>query len=149
MVDLGREEGVEEVRTTTTTPVEVLVVVQDVAVAAVAEQEGDGEVHRPCHLRHLPGHLLHQTTYWTRTFSLMTIPYHHRPPDVLDPLQSQSLLQRQQRLLLPLNLQRRRRRRWQRHRQLQRPQSLQCARHPLHQCPPPRLSPTVNAVTLR
>ena len=73
MVDLGREEGVEVVRTTTTatttTLVEVPVVVWVMVVVVVAEQEGDEEVH---HLHHLPDHLLPQTICQTKTFSLVS-----------------------------------------------------------------------------
>jgi len=73
MTDLGREEGVGVVRTVTmTTPMEVLVVVQEGAAVAVAEQEGEEEVHPSHHPHHPLGHRLPQTIYWTRNFSLVS-----------------------------------------------------------------------------
>ena len=79
MVDLAREEEVGEVETMTamTTPTEVPVVVRGVVAVAVAELEGDEEAH---HRHRPPGHRLPQTTYWTRTFSLVSPSFTLRPP---------------------------------------------------------------------
>lgn len=72
MADPGREEEVGVVRVTTMTIlVEVPAVVQDVVVVVVEEQEGDEEVRHPHHPHHPPGQPPPQTTYWTRTFSLV------------------------------------------------------------------------------
>ena len=75
MEDLAREEEMAVAGTTmtTTTPMELLVVVQDVAVVGVGvvELEGDEERHHP---HHHPGHRLLQT-YWTRTFSLVSLSF--------------------------------------------------------------------------
>ena len=75
--DLEREEVVGVVGTATmTTPMGVPVAVQDVAVAVVAELEGDGEVVH--HHRHPPGRRLPQTTYWKRTLCLVSSFYTFR-----------------------------------------------------------------------
>ena len=70
--DQEREGEVGAVGTATmTTLMEVRVVVQDVAVAVVAELEGDGEEVRR-RRRHPQGHRPPQTTCWTRTFCLVS-----------------------------------------------------------------------------
>lgn len=86
MADPGQGGGVGVARTVTmTTPVGVLVAVQDVARVVVAEQEGEEEVRRPDHL-HPPGHFLPQKIYWTRTFSLVGPFFTLRPsrPDLVE-----------------------------------------------------------------
>ena len=71
MADLEREEEVVVGGTTTMRTMEVPVVVQGVAAAAVGELGGDEEGGRCRPHHHPPDHLLPQMICWTRTFSLV------------------------------------------------------------------------------